>query len=223
MTDMRGVISVGLQLVGGTVRHMPLANEVLPRLADVERTLVRTVRQHLDAVDPAPQTQLAIADEPAPPTTPALLLRGLLDRSMYTSPDDSRDALYLSLLQALVPDEARIFAALSDGSAYPLVHIAEPGVGSPVVILKNASNIGRAAGVSLPQHTPLYLTRLLDLGLAQPGPESSQMYDDYEMLLTDSKVSAALARARRGVRAARVIRQTVRITELGDELWEAAK
>ena len=102
MTDMRGVISVGLQLVGGTVRHMPLANEVLPRLADVERTLVRTMRQHLDAVDPAPQTQLAIADEPAPPTTPALLLRGLLDRSMYTSPDDSRDALYLSLLQALV-------------------------------------------------------------------------------------------------------------------------
>lgn len=43
------------------------------------------------------------------------------------------------------------------------------------------------------------------------------------MLLTDSVVNIALATARRGVRAARVVRRTVRISDLGQELWEAAK
>lgn len=223
MTDLWGVIAGGWQLAGNTVRYLPLADEVLPRLAEVERTVVRAVRQRIDTIDPVPYTQIALPNAPETPVTPALLLRGLLDRSMYTSPDDSRDALYLSLLQALVPDEARIFAALSDGSAYPVVHVAQPGVGTPVVDLKNASSVGRSAGVSLPQHTPLYLTRLLGLGLVQIGPEASGMYDEYEMLLTDAAVSTAMARARRGMRPARVIRQTVRITDLGQELWEAAK
>ncbi len=49
------------------------------------------------------------------------------------------------------------------------------------------------------------------------------MYDDYEMLLTDAAVNMAIAKARRGIRSARVIRRTVRISELGQELWEAAK
>jgi hypothetical protein len=43
------------------------------------------------------------------------------------------------------------------------------------------------------------------------------------MLLTDAAVNAAVAKARRSVRSARVIRRTVRITELGHELWEGAK
>lgn len=221
--DLGGMISVGLRLVGNTVKQVPLANEVLSLLADVERTVVRVVRQHLDSLDPQSAAQIALTEDQAP-LTPTLLLRALLDRSMYASPDDSRDGLYTELLQALVPDEARILAALSDGSGYPVVHIAEPGVGNnPAFVLKNASTIGRSAGVSLPQYTSLYLTRMLDLGLAHICPEAAEMYDEYEMLLTDSTVRTALALARRGIRAARVIRQTVRITDLGQDLWEAAK
>jgi hypothetical protein len=220
--DLRGVISGSLHLVSNTVKQVPLANELLPLLADAERTVVHTVRQHLDAVDPSPPAQIAQTDEP-PPLTPALVMRALLDQSMYTSPSGSRDLLYLNLLQALVPDEARILAALSDASDYPVIHIAEPGVGNPVFVLKNASTVGRASGVSLPQHTPLYLTRMLGLGIAHIGPEAAAMSDEYEMLLTDATVRTALACARRGVRAARVIRQTVRISDLGQELWEAAK
>ncbi|QNJ90126.1 DUF4393 domain-containing protein [Mycolicibacterium fluoranthenivorans] len=216
-------IGGGLQLVGRTVNQVPRANEVLPLLADVERSVVRAVRQHLEELDP-PAAALTEQAEDEAPTTPTLLLRSLLDRSMYTSPDSSRDVLYLNLLQALVPDEARILAALSDGSAYPVIHIAEPGVGNtPSFVLKNASTVGRQSGVSLPMHTPLYLTRMLALGLVRLGPEASSMYDEYEMLQTDHTVTTALGRARRGMRAARVIRRTVSISDLGQELWEAAK
>lgn len=216
-------VGEGLQLVGRTVNQVPLANEVLPLLADVERSMVRAVRQHLEELDPPAEARTERAVEDAA-DTPTSLLRSLLDRSMYTSPDGSRDALYLNLLQSLVPDEARILAALSDGSAYPVIHIAEPGVGNtPTFVLKNASTVGRQSGVSLPMHTPLYLTRMLAFGLVRLGPEAPSMYDQYEMLQTDNTVATALGRARRGMRAARVIRRTVQISDLGQQLWEAAK
>ncbi|MEH3134832.1 MAG: hypothetical protein PGN30_07505 [Mycolicibacterium neoaurum] len=217
--DLEGLISGGLRLAGGVAKRAPFVADLTPLLADVERALIRIARRHLNELDPPTITASPDVDE-----SPNAVLRTLLDRSMYSSPDTSRDALYLHLLNALVPDEARILAALSDGSAYPVIHIAEPGTGgTPVFALKNASTVGRSAGVSLPRHTPLYLTRMLHLGLVRLGPEASSISDEYEMLLTDSVVNIALATARRGVRAARVVRRTVRISDLGQELWEAAK
>jgi hypothetical protein len=154
-----------------------------------------------------------------------VILGSLLERALFYSPDDSRHALYRALLEALVPDEARILAALSDGSAYPVIHIAEPtGTGGNVTVLANASTVGRVAGVSVPTYTPLYLTRMLQLGLVAIGPEGpSTMANDYEILLADDEVNIAQAKARRGIRGARVIKRTVSITALGRELWEAAK
>jgi len=219
--DLEGVIGGGLTLLGGVAKRAPLAGDVLPLLADAERAVVRVLRKHLTDLDPPPAVT---SEDQVADASPNQLMRTLLDRSMYTSPDKSRDALYLDLLGSLVPDEARILAALSDGSSYPVIHVAEPGTGgSTVYALKNASTVGRSAGVSLPRYTPLYLTRMLRLGLVRLGPEAASMYDEYEMLLTDSVVNIALATARRGVRAARVIRRTVRISDLGQELWEAAK
>lgn len=219
--DLEGLIGGGLTLLGGVAKRAPLAGDVLPLLADAERAVVRVMRRHLSDLDPPAAVS---ADDHEQTDTPNQLLRTLLDRSMYTSPDKSRDALYLDLLRALVPDEARILAALSDGSAYPVIHVAEPASGgSATYALKNASTVGRSAGVSLPRYTPLYLTRMLGLGLVRLGPEASSMYDEYEMLLTDSVVNIAVATARRGVRSARVVRRTVRISDLGQELWEAAK
>ncbi|AKK30947.1 hypothetical protein AB431_28570 [Mycobacterium sp. EPa45] len=196
----------------------------MARLADAERAVIRAIKAHLAEIDPPPDEPPELSTD-QPPATPTDVLRDLLDRSMYSRPDDSRTALYLSLLQELLPDEARILAALSDGASYPVIDIAEPLLGtSTALVLTNASTVGRAAGVSLPHHTPLYVSRLVLAGLAVIGPEGGNaMYDDYEMLLTDAVVNMAIAKARRGIRSARVIRRTVRISELGQELWEAAK
>jgi hypothetical protein len=215
---------VSLQSVERSIAQTPLVGQILSRLADAERVVIRAIKAHIAEIDPPTDE---VADAPAEHTvaTPTDVLRDLLDRSMYSRPDDSQTALYLSLLSDLLPDEARILAALSDGHAYPVIDIAEPLLGtSTALVLTNASTVGRAAGVSLPHHTPLYVSRLVLAGLAVIGPEgSSAMYDDYEMLLTDASVNLAIAKARRGIRSARVIRRTVRISELGQELWEAAK
>jgi hypothetical protein len=225
MSTLPGLIQLALrapQSVGsdGVVRA------VLGVLADAERQVVRAVRAHLAEIDPPlPEATVVIRPPADPPAdTPATLLRALLDSSIANLPDESRAALYRALLSGMVPDEARILAALSDGTAYPTIDVCEPTLGtSTAVVLANASTVGRAAGVSLPHHTPFYVTRLVRTGLAQLGPEGgAAMYDDYEMLLTDAAVNAALVRARRGIRSARVLRRTVRISELGWELWEAA-
>jgi hypothetical protein len=150
------------------------------------------------------------------------MLQSLMDRSMYDSPQQSRTVLHRALLAALVPDEARIFAALSQGAVYPVIHVARPGVGAqPQWVLRNASTVGRAAGVCLPQFTPEYLTRMSSLGLVGIGPHTEGMADEYEMLLTDAAVHAAVSAERRGLRAARIVRASVSLTELGRELWEA--
>lgn len=190
----------------------------------VERLVIRVIRQHIEQLDPPADPSAAhVTGDNAGSEAPADILRSLLDKSVHNLPDDSRNALYCALLQALVPDEARILAALSDGSTYPLVHVAEPGPNSDIV-LANASTVGRVAGVSLPDHTPQYLTRMMQLGLVTVGPEGpSSMNEDYELLLTESAVNAAQAKARRGIIGARIIRRTVGISELGQKMWDAAK
>jgi hypothetical protein len=222
--SIKEYIATALQVAEQAVRRAPFANDVLPLLADAERLVVRAVREHLAEIDPSSAAATDNSDEEEP-VTPTDVLRSLLDRSMYSSRDDSRNSLYLTLLEDLLPDEARILAALSDGSAHPVIDVAEPVIGtSTAFVLTNASTVGRTAGVSLPQHTPLYVRRLVLAGLAVIGPEGGNaMYNDYEMLLTDDAVNRALTKARRGVRSARVIRRTVQITELGQELWDAAK
>jgi hypothetical protein len=184
--------------------------------------VIGAIREHLEQLDAQDSPS---EDEKSEPPAPDAVLESLLERSLFYSPQDSRHELYCALLNELVPDEARILAAVSDGSTYPVVHVAEPtGTGSGVTVLANASTVGGRAGVSLPDHTPLYLTRMEHLGLIAIGPEGpGTMANDYEMLLTDGAVVMAQSKARRGIRGARVIKRTVSITSLGQEVWEAAK
>jgi Abortive infection alpha len=151
-------------------------------------------------------------------------MRALLSRSMQDTPSDSRRTLHEVLVGELVPDEARILSALSDGSSYPLVHIAAPGVGSHLkLVLENASSVGRAAGVALPDRVHLYVSHLRRLGLVEAGPEDHSLKDEYDILLTEPNLRAIIAGIGKGPRGARIIRRSVRMSDLGRELWEAAR
>ncbi|QEM44532.1 Abi-alpha family protein [Mycolicibacterium grossiae] len=168
-----------------------------------------------------PESASATSVEPRAiePPSAGEVLDALMARSMYANPAQSRETLHRALIERLVPDEARILAALSDGSVYPVIHVAEPG--GAAWAAQNASTVGRAAGVSLPHHTPGYLTRLQSLGVVTMGPEVESMRDEYELLLTDAAVNAALKTARRGLRPPRIVRASVRMSDLGRDLWEA--
>ncbi|HEX5402720.1 MAG TPA: Abi-alpha family protein [Pseudonocardiaceae bacterium] len=90
----------------------------------------------------------------------------LLNRSANTDATGAANQLYSTILGQLVPDEARILAALSDGKPRPAVDIVLRGpLGGRGTVQRNASTIGRAAGVSAPAYVPVYVTRLTGMGL----------------------------------------------------------
>jgi Abortive infection alpha len=227
--------------VGAVTRGMRGAFRALPGVGPVEakaeagERFVRTqITQRLEGPEPArvaPSSLLetTAAARTSPRASPERRLpideavRALLATSMRTTPEESRVILYEALVGELVPDEARILSALSDGSTYAMLHILEPGFGvSQKRVLENASSVGRAAGVALPEYVHLYVSHLRRLGLVEPGPEDHSLKDEYDILLTEPKLRATIASIGNGPLGARVIRRTVRISDLGRELWEAA-
>ena len=50
-------------------------------------------------------------------------MHGLLDRAVGQNTASSRQELFHKILDQIVPDEARIISALSDGSRSPLLHV----------------------------------------------------------------------------------------------------
>lgn len=170
------------------------------------------------AADPVPPPA-----RPATAETAATLLRALLEKSMDQSREDTREALFDRLVRALLPDEARILAALSDGTTYPLVHVeAGPRLGSANRrVLANLSSVGKSAGVACPEMTPVYVSRLMSLGLADTGPEDEAHEVKYEILATDEVVRQAIERIRKEKQKETVLRRVLVISDLGRTLWAA--
>jgi hypothetical protein len=168
--------------------------------------------------DVAPEAE---ADADTQPKTAATLMNQLLERSMFQTPAESLEILASRVVEEIVPDEARIVAALADGHSYPLLHV-EAGARSRAMrrVLSNASSVGRAAGVALPGDTPAYLSHLFALGLIEEGPQDAAMTDEYSILSTDDTVRRALEEAREaGLKSHRLMKRTVQLSPLGRRLW----
>ncbi|HEY7008568.1 MAG TPA: Abi-alpha family protein [Jatrophihabitantaceae bacterium] len=169
---------------------------------------------------------------PTPPARPAITksptlhskLNQLLGRALEQSTAASRHALHHRIMDQLVPDEARIVSALSDGSAFPLINVyARAKSGLPgELLLENACLVGKLANVSLPQHTPVYVSHLHALGLVEFGPADAALKDDYQILMADPAVLKAVKAGSRGPVPPRMERGTLRMSALGRDLWAAA-
>lgn len=209
-----GLVQQAGRTLGWLARSMPGAEFAGRQLRKIEDALVAEARKRLDApTGHGPTIELRYA-EPL-----RVMMAELLERSVTLSRAESEEYLFATILRTLVPDEARMIAALADGSAHAVIDVAVRG--GPVV-LANASSLGRTAGVQLPAIVPVYLGRLLGFGLAELGPADSALSLHYELLLTDETVRAAEARARKSGRP-RHIRRSVRIAELGRRFWAACE
>ncbi|MCX6397392.1 MAG: Abi-alpha family protein [Propionibacteriales bacterium] len=151
-------------------------------------------------------------------------LRGLLERALEDDTSSSRSDLFHHLLDGLVPDEARILGALSDGSASPMIHIFQRTRGGSTgeAVLQNMSLIGKSANLTLPQMTPVYVGRLKLMGLVEEGPEDSRLKTEYEILAADTMVLRAIRRATHGPIPPRVEKRSLQLSPLGADLWRAA-
>lgn len=223
-------------------RRLPGVDTAERGLRQVERTLLSELRRRLDEVDDPYHAALSAAsamsrtgvngtrrsveatvtlvparDNHAEPLRAAMA--ELLNHSIGFGRDRAREYLYAVILRQLTPDEARILSALSDGSPFPAIDVAErTGVGGTGrFVLRNASTVGKSAGVSLPDQVPGYLTRLIGLGLVDVDEEVPSLETQYEILLTDETVRAA----EKQVKRAKFVRRTVHISRLGAQFWQA--
>jgi hypothetical protein len=209
-------------------------------IRQVERQLLGELRRRLDEVDDPYHVALTAASTMNLPATngfesssaitvvPArdghgeplrAAMAELLNRSIGFGRKKAEEYLYAIILRHLTPDEARILSALSGGSPFPLLDVAERislgGAGR--VVLRNASTVGKVAGVSLLDQVPSYLTRLIGLGLADIDEQARSLETQYEILMTDETVR----QAENSVKRVKFVRRTVRISRLGAQFWEA--
>lgn len=194
-----------------------------------ERQALGALRSRLEGTASAREPLALAAPTPAPaPEKPVETLQtklsGLLDQALELGSVESRNALFAKLLDQIVPDEARILGALSDGSSSPVLQVYSRTRGGLVrgMVLENASLIGKTANIGLPHLTPMYVTHLLALGLVELGPEDVSLKEEYEILGADNAVLRAVRTASRGPIPAGIDRQTLLLSELGRELWRAA-
>ncbi len=150
------------------------------------------------------------------------MLSQLLDRSLEQTRTEARHMLYVRILAELVPDEARILAALADGTSYPVIDVvARNAVGQTKGhLIRDVSSVGRAAGVALPGEAHVYVAHLRRLGLVERHGEDAAFSDRYDLLMTEESVRLAQADGRlaRGL-SAKPVRGTLRISPLGADLW----
>lgn len=225
-------------------RKLPGGEIAERQLHRLEQVAVTEVRKRLDGLDgrlasfptrpfswrPAGDDERgfesdAVTAQPLDPHDEPLraAMAALLNRSVSDSRAGARQYLHATILRELVPDEARILAALSDGTAYPLVHVVTRSAlgGGQRTVLANASSVGRAAGVLLPEHVPVYVSRLLGFGLVEIGDEDPSLTTQYDILLTEDYVRAAEEQAGQKRRSPKFVRHTLRLSGFGEHFWSA--
>src|ERR1700756_1421937 len=119
--------------VARVVRFVPGVGLAERGLGTMERVVLRGLQHRLDrlaAADPAgalgpggPPGRNGAPPGLPPPATLGERMQQLLRISMDLTPTDSRRRLFEHILDELVPDEARIVAALADGSFYPVITV----------------------------------------------------------------------------------------------------
>ncbi|MBB09733.1 MAG: hypothetical protein CL550_02100 [Alcanivorax sp.] len=143
----------------------------------------------------------------------------LLEVSMEQSQEQARAMLVSQILAGTTADEARLLAALSDGSGFPMLTLYTGGRFSPGVVHYRHSNIGRAAGIQCTDFIAFYLSRLFARGLVVAAGFSEARRTDYELLEGDSDYRKAEEALKAHSPKLKVRRETLHMSPLGSKVW----
>ena len=188
---------------------------------DLEQIALSELKQRLDAVSPQkPQAPDASVSALAQRVHPRMLLSALLDEAAEQDQDMAKRGLFTSILLELTADEACLLAALSDQTDFALINITVgSGIGGQAVVASNFSSIERSAPVKLRDYVPAYLDHLLGLGLCEIGPEIKELEVKYQILEGHPKVQTIVKQLKPAHRTVKFQRRSLRISQLGQDLW----
>ena len=146
----------------------------------------------------------------------------LIELSLSEDKRPARVRLFKLLMAQLLPEEARILAAMSDNEERVLIHVASvPRISmgsSGHQVASNFSDVGRAAGLLNLDLVPTYLHHMQQLGLLVALPENQSLREDYDKLESDAAIRQASQQieSKAGSKA-RLLRGAIRLTPLGRE------
>jgi hypothetical protein len=216
-------------LPGRWLERLPGGRFAKDQIDKAEKRLLTELKDRLDQVTPPPAVSVvAVAvsrQQRKAPDDPATLLRALLKASEEGTKESGSTTFFCAVLRSMVPDEARLLAALSDGSRYPVVRLfAGPRLGPAAeCVLDHVSSIGKSAGVSWNDLTPVYLARLTQWGLIELQLEDEQQTMRYQILETEDLLRRRQALARSAGLRTVIHRQTLVLSPLGQALWSACQ
>ncbi|MES1928676.1 hypothetical protein SADO_05435 [Salinisphaera dokdonensis CL-ES53] len=213
-----------LRQAARAAEEWPVAGSAVRRFQDAETWAMAELKQRLDSMsddgEDRARTRESAAEGPAPRDMMALLLA----QSRGVDPDAARTRLYRQTLSRLVPDQVAMMALLAEREIAPLCHVAAgrlPAGPVSVVVLANASSLGRDAGVLLREYVPQYMSELLALGVFEAGPEDDRLTDQYELLMADTQLRKTMDRVRREMKLyPRLQRFSVHMSDYGKALWQ---
>jgi hypothetical protein len=214
------------QRVSQIAHALPGAQFAQRQIERVETRVLSELKERMDRIDPAP-TRAGDASSAALPGQPASLVEHmamLMEHAAEQTTEQAYEALFRQIIAELVPDEARILGALSDGTAYPMLHVGiGPRVGPTTRrIAENISNIGKPAGVKLLEQVPGYIAHLRALELVESGAEDKDFEIKYQILESDLAIKAAIDQAQPGATTSvRYLRRTLRLSDFGRRFWQA--
>lgn len=216
--QLPGVTAVETAVGASAQRLGAVATQELLRILDVPQQLVTA------GTPDERRVMMLVQDAGTDPEPLRSAMSELLHRSSGSDTRQGKEYLFGTIISQLVPDEARILAALSSGRRFAVVDVLTKQVGRSHsrTVLANASTVGAAARVSLPDNVPTYLSRLHSFGLIEFSPSVDGLDGQFAALNDDPAVRAARSEADGKFGSAKVARKSVLLSSLGREFWSAA-
>jgi hypothetical protein len=213
-----------LRQAARAAEEWPVAGSAVRRFQDAESWAMGELKHRLDAMGDDGDERARGGEAAAGGPAPRDMLSLLLAQSRGVDPDAARTWLYRQTLSRLVPDQVAMMALLAERGIAPLCNVAAgrlPAGPVNVVVLSNASSLGRDAGVLLRDYVPQYMSDMLALGVFEAGPEHDSLADQYELLMADTQLRTTMDRVRNEMRLyPRLQRFSVHMSDYGRALWQ---
>lgn len=192
---------------------------------NIERWALLELKRRMESATQTPALPAPGQPDPSRAPSNAQLLQSLLEASTEQTQDSARTQLFRAILLSLTPDEARILSALAGGGSYPLITVGAGALLGPAsqIVLDNVCTVGKQAGVSLYEQTPLYVSRLRALGLAELGEEDKNQLMKYQLLETEGPLRRACEQIEKWGQKPKLTRRSLRISAFGQDLWNACR
>ena len=187
--------------------------------------LLEVPQQYFGTAAPEEQrVMMLVQNANSDPTPLRTAMIELLSRGGEATAGRSKEYLFGTIVSQLVPDEAKVLAALAEGKRYAVVDVVAKHVGRSATrtVFANASLLGAAAGIAPSRNVATYLARLQQFGLVEFGPAADELGEEYDKLAVDGSVQEARAQIDRNkMGGAKLIRKSVALSPLGSEFWAA--